>query len=52
MEFNLCPQIEGEGKLWRFLGVWAKKQMGMDFLYDLRDALQSIMCRILRCYVG
>lgn len=29
-----------------------KKQMGMDFLYDLRDALQSNMCWILRCYVG
>ena len=24
MELDLCPQIEGEEKLWRFLGIWAK----------------------------
>ena len=23
---NLCPQIEGEGKLWRFIGIWAKNR--------------------------
>jgi len=23
---NLCPEIEGEGKMWRFIGVWAKNR--------------------------
>lgn len=26
MNLNLCPQIEGEGKLWRFIGVWQKNR--------------------------
>ena len=26
MALNLCPQIEGEGQLWRFLGIWAKNR--------------------------
>ena len=23
---NLCPEVEGEGKPWRFIGVWAKNR--------------------------
>lgn len=26
MALDLCPQIEGEDKLWRFLGIWAKNR--------------------------
>ncbi len=26
MDLDFCPQIEGEGKLWRFLGIWAKNR--------------------------
>ena len=24
---NLCPEVEGEGKMWKFLGIWAKNRM-------------------------
>ena len=29
LELNLCPDIEGEGdgKMWKFLGIWAKNRM-------------------------
>ena len=26
MELGLCPDIEGEGKQWRFLGIWMKNR--------------------------
>lgn len=26
MVMDLCPEIEGEGSLWRFLGIWAKNR--------------------------
>lgn len=26
MKYNLCPEIEGEGKQWRFLGIWTKNR--------------------------
>ena len=26
MKLDLCPQVEGEGKQWRFLGIWAKNR--------------------------
>jgi len=26
MVLNLCPHVEGEGKDWRFLGIWAKNR--------------------------
>ena len=27
MNLNLVPQVEGEGKLWRFIGVWSKNRL-------------------------
>ena len=26
MTLNLCPEIEGEDKMWRFCGIWAKNR--------------------------
>jgi len=26
MNLELCPDIEGEGKQWKFLGIWAKNR--------------------------
>uniref|UniRef100_UPI0035C6CB46 AMP-binding protein n=1 Tax=Serratia quinivorans TaxID=137545 RepID=UPI0035C6CB46 len=26
MVLNLCPQIEGEEKMWRFIGIWMKNR--------------------------
>lgn len=27
MNLNLVPEIEGEGKMWRFIGVWQKNRL-------------------------
>ena len=26
MALNLCPEIEGEGKMWNFIGIWSKNR--------------------------
>ena len=26
MQMGLCPDVDGEGKKWRFMGVWAKNR--------------------------
>lgn len=26
INLNLCPQVEGDGQLWRFIGVWSKNR--------------------------
>lgn len=26
MHLDLCPEVEAEGKIWRFIGVWAKNR--------------------------
>jgi len=25
-KLNLCPQVETEGSMWRFLGIWSKNR--------------------------
>ena len=37
MILDLCPQIEGEDKIWRFLGIWSKNR------YEWASALLAAM---------
>lgn len=26
VSLDLCPEVEGEGQMWKFIGIWAKNR--------------------------